>query len=249
MNRILPNLFIGWRINMKAHVLKWQEPLTYRPALYDEIIANRLASNLREEQKRQDQKIQHFLEAVPKRFRGKKMFSDYSVTCPEQCRAKVVAERYVSTFQDRLEEGTCMVFRGTPGTGKTMLSFIMYQALAQLGYSVHYESSLEFLKANQDNRSESYINRQNSLEHCKRVQFLILDEVTESASKDGCPSEYERQTLSLLINARYQNNYCTLVITNRDKNELTHRLGSPIIDRLSEKGITLIFNWNSFRQK
>ena len=88
------------------------------------------------------------------------------------------------------------------------------------------------------------------LDHLKRIQFLVLDEISESMTKDGAPSVIEAQILFDVINSRYeQGNLCTLIISNRDKSELIKRLGIPTMDRLLENHVTLVFDWPSIRQK
>jgi DNA replication protein DnaC len=51
------------------------------------------------------------------------------------------------------------------------------------------------------------------------------------------------------INQRYINRLCTLIISNHSQDELVERLGEPTVGRLTENGITLAFNWKSYRQK
>lgn len=231
---------------MEARILKWQEMGT-KHAKTDDFDAIRKESIRKEEEKRRIDRINKQVAKVPFRFRHK-TFKDYQATSPEQAKVKIIAERFVATFPERLKEGTSMMCLGKPGTGKTFLSLIIYQALAKESYNVHYESSLQFLRAIQEKRYSSHASFESIIDFYNNVQFLILDEVTESISKDGYPSEYDRRLLFEIINQRYaKQELCTLIISNRDKGELINRLGQPIIDRLSEKGIQLIFNWDSYR--
>jgi DNA replication protein DnaC len=77
---------------------------------------------------------------------------------------------------------------------------------------------------------------------------LIIDEVTESISRSGKPTEIEKQLLFRIINDRYENKLSTLIITNKDENGLVDCLGEPIVDRIKDGGFMLGFNWNSFRK-
>jgi len=218
--------------NMNARILEWQD-----------------LARKNEEEKRKAEIIQEFVSRIPRRFRGKTL-ADFLVEHENQSRIKQISEKFVITFSDRLKSGANLHFLGMPGTGKTFLALIMCQSIVLMGYSVHYESSLQFLKVLLEKRYESNAAYQILIDYYKRIQFLVLDEITESVTKDGEPSEVERQMLFDVINARYeQENLCTLIISNRDKAELKSRLGCPIIDRLSEKGITLIFDWDSYRNK
>lgn len=236
---------------MEARVMKWQELAKTRKFSSEEYDTIRSASIKKDEEKRKSESIRLLLEKVPERFRNKTFF-DYISEHSEQERVKAICERFVTTFSDRLENGTNATFLGNPGTGKTLLSLIMYQTLVKEGVTAHYEPSLQFLRIIQEKRNESHAAYQNVLEIYKKPQFLILDEVTESFSygKECVPLDHERKLLFEVINARYmQKNRCTIVISNRDKNELSNRLGQPISDRLYENCIGLIFDWNSYRQK
>jgi len=160
-----------------------------------------------------------------------------------------MAERFAKTFFERKKEGTPVKFVGKPGTGKTLLAFIIYQELVKAGYSVKYESSIEFIK---DLLEMKFTAQREFTSHFKKFSqydLLIIDEATESINKDGAPSEIEKQVLLKLINERYANQSCTLIITNRDNDELINRLGSPIVRRLTENGISLAFTWDVYRQK
>lgn len=232
---------------MKARMQKWKEenktPNIDNPENF------RIESIKREQEKIRIEAIRQLLEKIPPRFRHKE-FTDYATIFPEQARIKLICERFIATFQERLEQGSNAMFLGNPGTGKTLLSFIMYRAIVQKGFNVHYEPSLNFLKTLQEKRFKSPADFKAQIEHYKRAQILILDEVTESMNKTGCPSEHDKKLLFEVINARYEiAKCCTIIISNRDKKELTQRLGQPITDRLSENGMTLIFSWPSYRQK
>ena len=234
-------------MTMHPRVLKWQELAKARNGVEEDYEIIRRESIRLAEEEQKAAKTQQLVGKVPLRFRNKS-FSDYVENSSEQIRVKNIAERFVSTFDERLEQGTCGFFLGNPGTGKTFLSLIMYQALAQAGYSAHYESTLQFLKTLQTKRFESEHAFKSIMNFYKSIQFLVLDEISESISKNGYPSEYEQKMLFEIVNARYEKKeLCTLIISNRDKAELLNRLGQPILDRLSEKSVTLIFDWESYR--
>lgn len=190
--------------------------------------------------------INQLLEKIPLRFRDK-TFTDFKVNNEKQLRVKNLIERYIQTFPDRMKEGTSIKFMGNPGTGKTFLSLIMYQELVKAGYCVKYESSIEVVKNLLEIKFKSQTTFQSYLEALKRVQFLIIDEISESINKGGMPSELEKQLLFKIINDRYENKLCTLIITNKDNHGLIEALGLPSVERLSENGITLKFDWPSFR--
>lgn len=233
---------------MDARIIKWQQLAKEHANSISALDVMREESKQQEEAKRHVERINQFLSKIPLRFRGKK-FTDYHVHSVDQLRVKALIQRYIETFTERLAEGSSLTFIGKSGTGKTLLSLIIYQSLITSGYSVKYEPSLAFLGALLAVKFQSQSTFHAQLAALRNIQLLIIDEATESINKSGQPSEIEKQLLFTVINERYENNLCTLIITNRDDTELVKRLGNPIVDRLAEKGITLAFSWNSYRQQ
>ena len=198
-----------------------------------------------EEEKRQLARIEGLIKQVPMRFRYKG-FHDYTTQCDDQIRIKNIALRYVMGFKDMLTTGTSLIFRGKPGTGKTLLSLVMYQELAKKGFNVRYESSLDFVGEMLIQKFKSDVSYQAQL---RAFDFLVIDEATESINKGGVPSDIEKQVLFQIINRRYERQRCTIIISNRDHEDISDRLGMPLVDRLLEQGMTLSFDWNSYRQR
>ena len=233
---------------MQARIIKWQQLSKDRKACVEDFESMQNEIRNREAVSAKNERINHFIKQIPLRFRGKN-FDDYLVENEEQARVKKLAERFINTACERISAGTCIRFMGKPGTGKTLLSLIIYQELVKQDFKVRYEPSLEFVKELLEIKFKSQANFNRHIESLSEVPFLIIDEITESVSKDGAPTELEKQILFLIVNKRYEKKMCTLVITNRDNETLIKRLGQPTVDRLSENGITLAFEWDSYRQK
>lgn len=202
----------------------------------------------REAEKQRQENIDAALISVPERFRDK-TFADFHVECTAQAEVKHFLETYAETFLDRLAEGASLIFFGKTGTGKSLLSYILYQYLIKKRIRVEHQPSLQFLRLLHEKQFESYHSFESRLSHYKALPFLIIDEATEGCGKGAHPADWERNLFRALIDVRYQAKRCTLIITNRNKKELIDRLGEPTVDRFSEKGISLAFNWNSYRQK
>ncbi|GEM_PF-2446300 len=233
---------------MEARILQWQELAKNR--IQDTVKFDQFQEELRrlEFEKRRDAQIQDSIAKVPVRF-SNKIFADYKTAYPAQLKIKHIAEKFIETFEVRLATSFNLHFFGMPGTGKTLLSLIMYQSIAKLGYSVQYESSTQFIRLLQEKKYASTSAYNSIINHYKNIDFLILDEITESITKDCSLSEIDRKLLFDVINARYEDGKCcTLIISNRAKLDVIKRLGEPIFSRLSENSISLIFNWNSYRQ-
>ncbi len=217
-------------------------------AFINELDAFREESSRRELEKCRAEQIREIIQNVPLRFRGKELV-DFRVDFSTQHKIKKIVERYIATFTDRLKAGNCLVFCGKPGTGKTMLSLIIYQALAQAGFTVGYEPSLQFLRRLREKEFESDAAFNSQLNMYLQKSFLILDEITEGVGKSCYPADWERKLLLTLINARYERQLCTLAISNMSKQAMLERLGDPTVDRLIENGLFLAFDWHSYRKQ
>lgn len=233
---------------MNTSISTMQIPVNKHQATMDQIETLRAESVRVAEEKRRADQIKHQLEQISPRYRDK-TFDDFNVDNADQARVKKVARQFVKTFEDRRQDGTCLKLQGNIGTGKTLIANIMLQALAKSGYSVHYEPSLRFLRKLQDKNYESDAALQATLDYYKRIQFLIIDEVTEGfGGKEGQLAGWEKQMLFTLVDTRYHKKLCTAVISNRSKEEIVERIGERTTDRLSENGITLAFTWESYRK-
>lgn len=197
--------------------------------------------------KRKQAKINFYLDQVPSRFKDQSI-DDYKIVYPEQLKIKKVVERYITTFQQRFDKGDGLVFMGLPGTGKTMLSLIVYQYLAKAGFTVKYQPSIHFLKLLHEKQFESSGQFKKELDYLVQPQLLIIDEASTGCGKDGLPAGWERELLFTVLNERYQHQKPILVISNHNTQQLTERLGGATVDRLGES-VALAFDWCSFRNK
>lgn len=200
-------------------------------------------SRREEAEKRRQTMLDDQLGKIPPRYQGK-TFDDFFTPTPSAQQVKRIVQQAVKVIESI---PLCLFFLGKPSTGKTMLAFIVYRTMAEAGLRVHYESSLLFLKTLQEKRFESSATFQSQLSYYRDVDFLILDEFSESISRDGAPVEFEKRLMFEVIDARYQQQRPTLVISNRNYDQLVARLGLATVERLSEKSATLMFDWPSWR--
>jgi DNA replication protein DnaC len=234
--------------DMNTSISKLHAPTYKHQATMDQIELLRAESVRVAEEKQRAERINHQLQQVSPRYRDK-TFADFNVDNVDQGRVKNVAMQFVKTFEGRRKDATCLKLQGNIGTGKTLIANIMFQALAKSGYSVHYEPSLRFLRKLQDKNYACDADLQVALDYYKRIQFLVIDEVTEGyGGKDGQLSGWEKQMLFTVIDMRYHEKLCTAIISNRNKEEIIERIGERTSDRLSENGITLAFTWESYRK-
>lgn len=233
-------------MDMQERILKLQEVAKNRNVSWDEIDAIRQSAAIENHKKQQADRVDALLKQIPLRFRNKS-FDDYLTDNDQQAMIKIIAKRYVETFAERKEAGTCIKMIGKPGTGKTFLSLLIFQGLVNAGYTAHYESSLNFIHDMQSKRIADHQKFDSDFRLLTEADLLVLDEVTESINKGGIPSEAEKAMLFRIIDQRYLNKRCTVVITNRDHDGLVERIGLQTVDRLSQDCISMAFDWPSYR--
>jgi DNA replication protein DnaC len=220
-----------------------QRQLQTAPVSYDAL----RETAVRETQaKLKQERMDSLIHALPALYQGK-TFADIKIDYTEQVKVKNIVMRYAETFDERKKSGSNLIFSGASGTGRTLFSLVLYQTLAKAGYQVRYESSLIFLRTLRDKNFEGNAAFRQLMDVYQQIDFLVIDEVTEGLVKGGTLCAWETEMLFTLVNMRYQQKLCTLVITNCDNDRFKLRLGERITGRLLEKGIFLAFNWPSYR--
>lgn len=183
---------------------------------------------------------------IPKRFQGK-TFVDYIAETPQQQKALEACTSYAHNFADNLAAGRCLILSGNVGTGKTHLAAAIADYIVrETEYTAVFRSLhsiLQSIKATYG--SSSKLTESDVLEIFTSPDLLVIDEV--GATK---PSEFELSTLFAIINARYESQLPTVIITNLDAGELKNNIGDRCADRLREGGGRAIaFNWESKRKE
>lgn len=190
--------------------------------------------------------VENQLMTVPLRYRGL-TFDNFKISNEKQKIICDLVEMFVDTFSERSQDGSSLIFSGNSGTGKTMLAMIIYQSLIQVNYSVCYESAYPFLEKLKINEWRLNFNYKNILEIYKKSSLLILDNLIEGIGFEDL-SNREHQLLFSVIDERYNNKLSTILITNHNNENLTKIIGEACMGRILEKGITLNFGWDSYRQ-
>lgn len=188
--------------------------------------------------------LQRIKEAgIPPRFLEKD-FHHFRAEIGPQKRALTIAQRYAERFDRVASTGTCLVFTGQPGTGKTHLACALVKHLLMQGRTAEFTSVYRCLRRIKTTwRAGAAETEQDVLRHFAALDLLALDEVGMQFGSDA-----EKLLLFEVINSRYEAIKPTLLISNAAPAELEAYLGARLVDRLTENGGTFVsFEWESAR--
>lgn len=194
---------------------------------------------------------------IPPRFQTRTL-DGYQVEQPGQHRALALARRYAKQFAEIRAKGTCLVFSGNRGTGKTHLACGIANAVMGDGYSALFVAAGEVVrKVRATWRKDSPITEADAINQFAEIDLLIIDEVGVQYGTEG-----EQIVLFEVINRRYERLMPTIILTNlpieRPKDgdgrerqmSLADYLGERAVDRLREGGGRLVvFDWPSWRDR
>jgi DNA replication protein DnaC len=151
---------------------------------------------------------------IPKRYEHCELSSyttDFPGAHPSLAMAHVAATRFVEEFDPR--DGTGLLLIGKIGTGKTHLAVgIVKELVLSRGIPCLFYDYRELLKQIQNSYNASVQTTElDVLRPVFDADVLALDEL--GAVK---PTEWAWDTVSLILNTRYNNNRTTIITTNFD---------------------------------
>jgi DNA replication protein DnaC len=181
---------------------------------------------------------------IPLRYVDTKL-NNFVVDNDQQKIKKDFCKNYIDDFENGLNLGRSMVFCGTTGTGKTLLSCcILGEIIKKYNKTGLFITTIKAVRTVKSTYSkESTTTEQEAIDNLVRYDLLVLDEVGVQFG-----TEAEKIILFEIINERYQNKKPTILISNLAIDNLRDFVGDRIIDRMAENGGgVLIFNWKSKR--
>lgn len=182
--------------------------------------------------------------AIPERFASRTLDS-YIPRCAKSARALEVSTAYASGFDDVAQQGTCLIFCGGVGTGKTHLAIGIANEIIKQGKQPVFVSVIKAIRTIKETYSrEAKATEGEAIKSFIDPDLLILDEVGVQFG-----SETEKLYLFEIINGRYERMKPTLLISNLSVTELGAFIGDRVMDRLREGGgKVVVFDWVSHRK-
>lgn len=175
-------------------------------------------------------------------------FYNYSALIDESIQVVRILQGYAENFATVLaeEHASGLLLIGNPGTGKTHLGCSVVRRVLEMGYSARYMSIPSLLVSLREaNRGQFGLSVSAQIRELSDVQLLVLDEYGAHVRND-----IDYQFLFQIVDARYQRNLPTAMLTNVSPAALYSELDSRFLERL--KGVSgpeLIFNWSSWRSQ
>lgn len=185
---------------------------------------------------------------IPRRYE-KCHFHNYRPASPSQERAFKFASKLAMDYP-AVDRG--LLLTGTVGVGKTHLAVSILKGLTERGFGCLFYEFGALLKEIQDSYNPStQTSELKVLAPILETEILVLDEI--GASK---PTEWVRDTMAHIINARYNDQKLTIFTTNylderrseRDET-LEDRIGVRLRSRLFEMCRTVSIIGEDYRRK
>jgi DNA replication protein DnaC len=220
--------------------------ITRCPACSKEDADREAAERAEKERAERQAKIEARLEqaGIPALFRDR-TFKSYITSTDQQRNALRMFGLFAKNFSEHLKTGTVLVGRGKVGTGKSHLACACANYLMARGHTVYFTSTARlFTKIRGTWSRNSELTEEQMLKQFEQIDLMILDEVGLQRG-----TEDEQRTLHELLEARRLNCRPTIILTNLDSNSLQQYLGERFIDRLSESGVDVLFEWESHRRQ
>lgn len=182
---------------------------------------------------------------VGKRFHDCQ-WRDYEPVCEQAKQNRDFLQNFAQNFDKALEKGTSGILMGTPGTGKNMLAALVCKTLAAAGYKALHTKTRKLIRrlreaaTRQSGELESEV-----FSKLTEPDLLVIDEVGVQSG-----SEYEIDSLTEIIDDRWEIKKPVLLLTNLDQAQMETLLGERIMERFYDgDSFQLEFNWPSYRRR
>lgn len=194
------------------------------------------------EEARKHRMAELFDSELPVRFQNVS-FDNYQAKNKGQQKAKEICNRYVDEIGGKIAQtGGGLIFCGRPGTGKTHLALAIGRELSKMGLRVVYRNLANLVREVRSTWKEEGASESAMIKNFQMYDLLIIDEIGVQSGTDN-----ERNILFEIVNGRYENVRPTIIISNRDVKEVAELISERSVDRITEGGAIIPFNWESNR--
>lgn len=220
-----------------------EEVVAVYPALSPEVEEMLRQEDRDRRERLKQERISRYLadSCIGDRFRGK-TFDDY-VPANEKA-AKVLAACRLYAGQFRSGSGQSLIFVGSLGTGKNMLSAVIGQEIIQRGHSFLHTTAVKLVRKFKDSWKQDRLTEEAVLRYFVGPDLLVLDEIGVQFD-----TATERLYITEVINDRYEAMKSTILLSNLTVPQIEETIGGRACDRLRENGgRVLVFDWPSYRR-
>ncbi|WP_352309054.1 ATP-binding protein [Psychrobacter sp. W2-37-MNA-CIBAN-0211] len=183
-------------------------------------------------------------------------FSSWSVGGSDDIQArqdKIIA--FAESYAKSYAKGHAnILLSGSTGTGKTKLACLIANEIVRRAYrpsmTVLFKRSEQIQQEIKDTwKHNSPVTKKAYLDMLSRAAVLVIDEVGEADTGfSEKASDADRETLSALIDRRYQKGLPTIITTNLSPDEFYEQLGHRGSDRIRQNLVSINCVWESYRE-
>lgn len=180
---------------------------------------------------------------LPRRMNGKR-WADYNPPNQKAETHLATCREYATNWLTTFEVGANLIMTGATGNGKTHLASVACKQIAIQNDArplyTTVSSMIRYIRASYG--KDCKYSEQDALDRFGYADLLVIDEVGVKLS-----SEHEKAALFEIIDMRYQEELPSIVISNLSVGEIEKHIDERLVDRLSENGTLMVFDWDSHR--
>ncbi len=136
-----------------------------------------------------------------------------------------------------------LVLLGDRGNGKTQVAVELVRMCCKQMQRCLYTRTRQVGMAIRESYGNPSISEMSVVKQFTGPFLLVLDEVQEKPD-----TEFESRTLTMILDMRYEAKKPTVLIANATAAQFKKMVGPSIVDRIHDRGSTVMFDWPSFRR-
>lgn len=150
--------------------------------------------------------------------------------------------------QAEYASGYLVSLLGTSGVGKTVLAVSVVEKCCWLGMTCRYVKAIDLFRNlrsayTQAGRGERGVSEEDLVEQWAKADVLVIDELHQRGGTDA-----EHNSLTNLLDRRYDDRRCTILVANQDRKEFAANVGDSVVSRIQQTGEAFDCKWASYRK-